>query len=109
LVLGTIEPRKNAGQVLRFIKEHPGFLKQHKFVFLGRFGWGTTIEEQISHFGVGDAYSSGRIVFPGFVSDYVKCLLLRDAELVIYPSLFEGFGLPLLEAAPRVRLVVASE
>jgi glycosyltransferase involved in cell wall biosynthesis len=99
LVLGTIEPRKNVSQVLGYIREHPGFAKQHRFVFLGRFGWGTSVQELLDHFQLGDTLASGRLVFPGFVSEQVKCQLIRHAELVIYPSLFEGFGLPLLEAA----------
>jgi glycosyltransferase involved in cell wall biosynthesis len=99
LVLGTIEPRKNASQVLAYIRDHPGFLKQHRFVFLGRFGWGNTIEKLIEQYGLAGQYAAGRIVFAGFVTEHAKNLLLSHAMLVVYPSLFEGFGLPVLEAA----------
>ena len=99
LVLGTIEPRKNASQVLNYIREHSGFLKQHRFVFLGRFGWGITIEDMIREYHLKEAIEEERILFPGFVSEHAKTLLIKNAELVVYPSLFEGFGLPLLEAA----------
>jgi glycosyltransferase involved in cell wall biosynthesis len=99
LVLGTIEPRKNVSQVLRYIREHPGFARQHRFVFLGRFGWGASVQELLDQYELGDALAAGRLVFPGFVSETVKWELIRHAKLVIYPSLFEGFGLPLLEAA----------
>ena len=99
LVLGTIEPRKNASQVLDHIQTHPEFSKSYRTVFLGRFGWGTTIEQLVTRFKLDEEYSTGRIVFGGFVAEHVKNRLIRNAKLVVYPSLFEGFGLPVLEAA----------
>jgi glycosyltransferase involved in cell wall biosynthesis len=99
LVLGTIEPRKNIAQVLRYVRDHSGFAKQHRFVFLGRFGWGASVADLLHQYGLDEPFAAGRLVFPGFVSEAVKCDLIRHAELVIYPSLFEGFGLPVLEAA----------
>ena len=99
LVLGTIEPRKNAVAVLRYIGTHPEFTKRNRVVFLGRFGWGSTVEELVAEYGLQEQFSSGRIVFPGFVSEQAKNLLVRHARVLVYPSLFEGFGLPVLEAA----------
>ncbi|MGO9991003.1 MAG: glycosyltransferase family 4 protein [Steroidobacteraceae bacterium] len=99
LVLGTIEPRKNAGQVLNYIQAHPEFSKRHRVVFLGRFGWGTTITQLVERYKLQEEYASGRIVFPGFLTENAKNMLIRNAKLLVYPSLFEGFGLPVLEAA----------
>jgi len=99
LVLGTIEPRKNASLVLRYLQAHPDFSKRYRLVFLGRFGWGTTVEQLIEHYQLTEQFAAGRIVFPGFVTEHAKHALIRNARLLIYPSLFEGFGLPLLEAA----------
>jgi glycosyltransferase involved in cell wall biosynthesis len=99
LVLGTIEPRKNATQVLRYIQTHPEFTKRYRVVFLGRFGWGKTIEELLEAYQLQEQYRAGRIVFPGFVTEDVKSLLIKHASVLVYPSLFEGFGLPVLEAA----------
>lgn len=99
LVLGTIEPRKNASLVLRFIQAHPLFSKRTRIIFLGRFGWGTTISQLLEQYDLQDQHAAGRIVFPGFVTERVKSLLIRNAKLLVYPSLFEGFGLPVLEAA----------
>ncbi len=98
LVLGTIEPRKNIAQVLQFLAEQPHLLRALRFVFLGRYGWGDPVEALLERHGLHAAFDAGRIVFPGFVSDAAKHLLLAQARLLIYPSLFEGFGLPVLEA-----------
>jgi glycosyltransferase involved in cell wall biosynthesis len=98
IVLGTIEPRKNIEQVLSMLGRYPHLASEYKFVFLGRFGWGKSLDEVIARAGCTELYRSGKIIFPGFVSEYVKNDLLRRAELLIYPSRFEGFGLPVVEA-----------
>ena len=99
LVLGTIEPRKNIGQVLQYLRDKPEFSKRYRIVFLGRFGWGAPIADLMGQFNLNEQYDAGRILFPGFVTENVKNLLIRNAKLLVYPSLFEGFGLPLVEAA----------
>jgi glycosyltransferase involved in cell wall biosynthesis len=98
LVLGTIEPRKNIGQVLRFLAEQPHVLRALRFVFLGRYGWGQSVETLIAQHGLDEPYDAGRILFPGYVSEAAKQAMLAHARMLIYPSLFEGFGLPVLEA-----------
>ena len=99
LVLGTIEPRKNATLVLRYLAAHPDFSKRYRIVFLGRYGWGSTVAQLLEEYGLTEQYAAGRIMFPGFVTEHAKHALIRNARLLVYPSLFEGFGLPLLEAA----------
>ena len=98
LVLGTIEPRKNIEQVLRYVQHNPDILRRHRFVFLGRFGWGESVESLVGRYNLGDELKQGRVVFPGFVAETVKNALIENAQVVVYPSLFEGFGLPVLEA-----------
>jgi glycosyltransferase involved in cell wall biosynthesis len=98
LVLGTIEPRKNVSQVLECIRARPSITRSYRVVFLGRFGWGTSIEKLIETHDLQEQYRKGRILFPGFVTEEVKNLLIRNARVLIYPSLFEGFGLPVVEA-----------
>ncbi len=98
LVLGTIEPRKNIGQVLQFLADQPHVLRALRFVFLGRYGWGESVDALLERHGLHGAFEAERIVFPGFVSEAAKHRLLAHARLLIYPSLFEGFGLPVLEA-----------
>lgn len=99
LVLGTIEPRKNIGQVLDSIARNPAILQRFRFIFPGRFGWGDTLDNILRGAGLQQEVASGRLVFPGFVTDAARDALIRHARLLIYPSLFEGFGLPVLEAA----------
>ncbi len=98
IVLGTIEPRKNIEEVLFMLGRHPHLASDYKFVFLGRFGWGRSLDDVIAKAGCTALWHGGKILFPGFVSDSVKNDLLRRAELLIYPSRFEGFGLPVVEA-----------
>lgn len=98
LVLGTIEPRKNIGVVLDYLARNRSILRRTKFVFLGRYGWGEKFDALLARYELRPEYDAGHIVFPGFVSEDAKNLLLRHARLLVYPSLFEGFGLPVLEA-----------
>ena len=98
LILGTIEPRKNIGVVMEFLRRRPGILDAFRFIFVGRQGWGDGFEEYLEKYGLSAAHDQGRVLFTGFVSEQLKVLLMKTARIVIYPSLFEGFGLPVLEA-----------
>lgn len=61
------------------------------------------IDAEISKMGIGD-----RIVFSGFVSEEELDSLFRVADLLIYPSLYEGFGIPILEAMKMGLPVITS-
>lgn len=98
LVLGTLEPRKNVEFVLEFLSEHQEVLRSVTFVFVGRFGWGNSSREMVKRYGLAQHVADGAIRFVGFVSDETKDHLLAHASCVVYPSLYEGFGLPALEA-----------
>jgi glycosyltransferase involved in cell wall biosynthesis len=98
LVLGTIEPRKNVTQILDFIRRNQDILARFRFVFPGRFGWGDEVSTLLSKFGLTKAFEEKRLLFPGFVAEEIKHLLYQNAYVVAYPSYFEGFGLPVLEA-----------
>jgi glycosyltransferase involved in cell wall biosynthesis len=98
LVLGTLEPRKNVGFVLDFLSNNRNVFAEAKFVFAGRWGWGDTIDELIKRYGLEAEVSRGLIRFTGFVSDDVRDALIEGALGVIYPSRYEGFGLPIVEA-----------
>lgn len=96
LILGTREPRKNIMKVFDLLEQAPGLLDRHRFVFAGKMGW---LEEQHALPRSLEPYvESGRILFPGFVSELEKYVLLRHARATLYPSLYEGFGLPVLES-----------
>lgn len=98
LILGTVEPRKNVRIVLDFIRKNQNLLNNYKFVFLGKDGWGTTFNQMLEKFNFNDKLINDRIKHFGFVSEEEKNILLMCAEFVIYPSFYEGFGLPVLEA-----------
>ena len=95
LFVGTMEPRKNAATLVRAyaqLKERAAI--SHKLVLVGGLGWRyerlfTLVEE----LGLQDD-----LVFPGFVSYDELPLWYNAADLFVYPSLYEGFGLPPLEA-----------
>jgi len=106
LILGTREPRKNVMLVFDMLAQAPDILQTHRFVFAGKMGW---LEEQHAlPDNLEPAKAAGRILFTGFVSDHAKYKLLAGAEATIYPSLFEGFGLPVLESLSAGTPCVAS-
>lgn len=103
--LGTLEPRKNLPMAMRafdrFLTEHPEQVQQTRFVLAGKFGWDTKeIEEMANE--VNKKWSheepDGVIQALGHVSEQEKWLLLAQASAFIFPSHYEGFGLPILEA-----------
>ena len=98
LVLGSIEPRKNVALVLQWLAQHPGVLDLVRVVFAGRQAWGDSFAAQVERAGLHAAAAAGRIVFTSYVDEGFRTALLIGAAALLYPSLFEGFGLPLLEA-----------
>ncbi|HLH97595.1 MAG TPA: glycosyltransferase family 1 protein [Xanthobacteraceae bacterium] len=98
IVLNTIEPRKNVPLVLRMMREHAGCVDGLLAVFVGHHGWGPSFAGLIAEAGLTDMFASGRIRHLGYVGDLEREVLLRKAEFLIYPSFYEGFGLPVLEA-----------
>jgi glycosyltransferase involved in cell wall biosynthesis len=95
LAVGTLEPRKNLIQVLNAIRLLPENLsRQYPLVVVGMNGWknGALAQElaQLIH--------HGRLKLLGYVPDGDLAMLYAGATMLVYPSLYEGFGLPPLEA-----------
>ncbi len=91
LSLGTLEPRKN---LVRLIEAFSSLATHCSLVIVGRKGWlYDDIFDAVERWGL-----QGRVVFPGFVADEDLPALYNLAELFVFPSLYEGFGLPPLEA-----------
>lgn len=115
LFLGTVEPRKNLQNAFRafhaFLESRPEQATQVRFVVAGKKGWNTqeTEEEFVR---VNQAWKqvepNGVIQFLGPVTEEEKWHLLARASCLLYPSLDEGFGLPLLEAMAVGTPVIAS-
>jgi glycosyltransferase involved in cell wall biosynthesis len=108
LVLGSIEPRKNVALVLQWLSEHPEVLDEVRVVFAGRQAWGQSFASLIEEHGLQATAAAGRIVHTSFVDEAFRTALLVGAAGLIYPSVFEGFGLPLLEAMATGTPVLSS-
>lgn len=105
LSLSTIEPRKNIQLLIRAYKE----LVEEKaevpgLVLSGRKGW--KLEEIVGDI---DENVRKRIQFTGFINDEDLPQIYREAELFIFPSKYEGFGLPVIEAMSQGTVVVSSD
>ncbi|HYN88475.1 MAG TPA: glycosyltransferase family 1 protein [Ardenticatenaceae bacterium] len=97
LTVGTIEPRKNHEAIIRaYALLHREGAIEHELVVAGGGGWQSTKESLLRL--VDDLRLGGDVLFPGFVSDELLPALYNLAALVVYPSHYEGFGLPVLEA-----------
>ncbi|HEX2160326.1 MAG TPA: glycosyltransferase family 1 protein [Thermoleophilaceae bacterium] len=93
LAVGTLEPRKNLPRLVAAYERLPRALQDaHPLVVTGRLGWDAG-ETMASLRALGD-----RAVLTGFVPDAELGALYRHCNLFVYPSLGEGFGLPVLEA-----------
>lgn len=107
LSVGTIEPRKNFITLIKAFN-HIKQIKadfSYKLVIAGRTGWkseATYLERENSPY-------RDDILFIGRVPDKDLVQIYNQAELFVYPSLFEGFGLPPLEAMSCGLPVIASD
>lgn len=98
LVLGTVEKRKNLSLVLDYLSANPDALERRRWIFVGRIRPDVFEALRPRLQGLERALRAKRMSFMGYVSETAKHLLLRKADLAVYPSLFEGFGLPVAEA-----------
>ena len=92
--LGTLEPRKNVPALVRgFVTACAGRSRPPVLVLAGGKGWDEGVDAAIA-----DVRRDLRVLRAGFVPDRLVPALLSGAEVVAYPALGEGFGLPVLEA-----------
>ncbi|MHB1134957.1 MAG: glycosyltransferase family 4 protein [Chloroflexota bacterium] len=105
LFLGTIEPRKNLNTLLDAyaLLKRDGLPQQ--LVVAGARGWQWQgVFGRVEQLGLTDD-----VIFPGFLPDSEQPLWYNAADLFVYPSLYEGFGFPPLEAMACGTPVVASD
>lgn len=96
LYVGTLQPRKNLVRLVQaFAKvEMQNAKREIHLVLAGKRGWlFNELFDLVDHFGL-----RRRVLFPGYVADEDKAALLSGALVFVFPSLHEGFGLPVLEA-----------
>ncbi len=92
-VAGT-DPTKNVSTLVEaFAILAPSIREAHDLVLVGDVGKRTAVREQVIAVGLGE-----RTVFTGIVSDERLIELYQHAAVFVFPSLYEGFGLPVLEA-----------
>ncbi|MDQ3702112.1 MAG: glycosyltransferase family 4 protein [Chloroflexota bacterium] len=94
LYLGTLEPRKNVDKLVTAYAAAARRGLPHALVLAGGKGWNyQAIFQAVERHGLAD-----RVLFPGYVDRADQPLWYNAAELFVYPSQYEGFGLPALEA-----------
>jgi len=105
LYLGTLEPRKNITTLVEayaLLRNRYG--RREKLVLAGGKGWlYDAIFARVKELGLTE-----EIIFPGFVSDDEQVLWYTAAAAFVYPSLYEGFGIPVAEALASGTPVVTS-
>jgi glycosyltransferase involved in cell wall biosynthesis len=107
--LGTLEPRKNLSTLLqvyaRWLAERPQEHAQVKLILAGAKGWFyDDIFRQAQSLRL-----ESQVLFPGYIPETELPDWYRAAEAFVYPSLFEGFGLPLIEAMACATPVLCSQ
>jgi glycosyltransferase involved in cell wall biosynthesis len=99
LYVGTLQPRKN---LARLVESFAAFRQGARsmvdrrtlLVLAGKQGWlYDALFKQVHRLGL-----EGHVCFPGYISDEDKVALMSGARAFLFPSLYEGFGLPVLEA-----------
>ncbi|MEM7801345.1 MAG: glycosyltransferase family 1 protein [Chloroflexota bacterium] len=95
LFLSTLQPRKNLSGIITAFQSIAAQIP-HDLVLAGRSGWhADQIFAQIEQL---PAKIRERVMLPGYIDEERKHQLLKHADIFLYPSLYEGFGFPLLEA-----------
>ena len=106
LTVGDLQPRKNHSGLLKafeeLLRQHPHL--PHRLVFVGKETW----YSKELHKAVIRSAIAGRVDFTGFVEDSDLLQFYGACDLFVFPSFYEGFGLPILEAMACGRAVACS-
>jgi glycosyltransferase involved in cell wall biosynthesis len=94
LMVGTVEPRKNVLFAARVVDQLRGRGRDIRLVVVGRRGWSR--EEEVA--ALRELETRGSVVWPGYVTDDQRDALYSGASALLMPSVYEGFGMPVVEA-----------
>ncbi len=107
LAVGTMQPRKNIAFLVRVFAEVRSRIPDLRLVLVGkRFGYRYDME--IEH-ALEETDTVGDVMFPGYVNTEDLPALYAAARVFAFPSRYEGFGIPLLEAFSQGTPVIASD
>lgn len=104
LAVGNLQPRKNLPRLIHAYASILPNIGDTQLVIVGKAQWQSS---EVYHL-VTELGLENKVIFTGYVSDEDLILLYNEAELFVYPSLYEGFGLPILEAMACGTAVVCS-
>ncbi len=104
--VGTLQPRKNISTVIAAHRSLPDAERtQTPLVIVGRAGW--KCEQEIAH--IEQDARAGKVLWLQHVSDAELLPIMKAAKALLFPSLAEGFGLPVLEAfAAQVPVITST-
>lgn len=106
LYVGTLQPRKNIPQLIEAFSRIKGKLENFKLVICGNkkaHNYDKRIENSIKTNNL-----ENDVIFPGFIDEEDKQAVYRLAQVFAFPSFYEGFGIPLLEAMSQKVPIIAS-
>ena len=104
--IGNIEPRKNIVNLVKaFDLLNDKFNGKYKLVLAGKMGWRA---EPIG-LAIDESRYKEQIVLPGYISEAEKKYLMKYAQAFVFPSNYEGFGIPVVEALSCGGVVLTSD
>ena len=108
LYVGNIKPHKNLMVLLKaYVSLPEEFKSKYQLVFVGKKEGFLTEDNQIQDFIISNNLQK-HITFTGYIEDSEIPKIYHEARLFVFPSLYEGFGLPILEALASQTKVISS-
>ena len=108
LYVGNIKPHKNLMVLLKaYVSLPEEFKSKYQLVFVGKKEGFLTEDNQIQDFIISNNLQK-HITFTGYIEDSKIPKIYHEARLFVFPSLYEGFGLPILEALASQTKVISS-
>lgn len=106
LVVGRIEKRKNTARIVEAFELFKNKnISNHKLILIGKNGFGCKETEDK----IANSKNKNDIIKEGYVDDKKLLILYKNASALVYPSLYEGFGFPTLEAMSLGTPVITSD
>jgi len=106
LYVGALEPRKNVPLLIRAFSDFKRLTHSpHKLLIVGKSGWYDPLIDAV----LARSKFSDEIIFSGFASEKELPYYYNLAEAVVYPSKYEGFGMPVVEAMACGTPVITSD